>query len=95
MSGSSRTTADLSPRQRKILFRCWHRGMREVDLLLGQFANEHIDRLTDEELDQLETLMDELDRDLLKWFTGEAEVPTRLDTPIFRRIVTSRSQMKF
>lgn len=94
-TGSSRTTADLPPRRRKLLFRSWHRGMREVDLILGQFADTHIDTLSDVELDQYEHLMEALDRDLLKWVTGEAAVPAEFDTHIFRKIVASRKAMKF
>jgi len=95
MTGSSRSTVDLPPRQRKILFRSWHRGMREMDLILGQFADTHIESLTEAELDQYEALMEALDRDLLKWVTGEAEVPEEFDTPIFHRILASRNAMKF
>lgn len=95
MTGCSRTTADLAPRQRKILFRSWHRGMREMDLIFGQFADAHIDRLSDSELDQYELLMEELDRDLLKWITGEADVPAQFDTPVFHQIVASRKNMNF
>jgi antitoxin CptB len=95
MTGSSRTTADLQPRRRKILFRSWHRGMREMDLILGQFADANIETLSDDELDQYEALMEALDRDLLKWVTGEAAVPAEFDTPIFHRVVASRQRMKF
>ncbi|PSH69438.1 succinate dehydrogenase assembly factor 2 [Phyllobacterium brassicacearum] len=93
MTGSSRTTADLQPRLRKILYRSWHRGMREMDLILGQFADAHIDTLSDDELDQYEALMEALDRDLLKWVTGEADVPAEFDTPIFRKVVASRNNI--
>lgn len=95
MTGSSRTTADLPPRQRKLLFRSWHRGMREMDLILGQFADLHIQTLSERELDQYEALMEALDRDLLKWVTGEADVPAEFDTHIFHKIVASRKEMKF
>jgi antitoxin CptB len=40
MTGSNRTSAELSPRRRRILFRAWHRGIREMDLVFGQFADE-------------------------------------------------------
>jgi antitoxin CptB len=92
MTGSSRTTADLPIRRRKILFRSWHRGMREMDLILGQFADTHIDTLSSSELDQYEALMEALDRDLLKWVTGESAVPPEFDTPIFHKVVASRQQ---
>ncbi len=44
----TRTSADLDPRRRRILFRCWHRGIREMDLMLGQFADAEIGDLPDE-----------------------------------------------
>ncbi|KRE11165.1 hypothetical protein ASE63_20830 [Bosea sp. Root381] len=86
MSGSTRTSADLDPRRRKILFRSWHRGMRENDLIMGGFADAHIAGLTDAELDEFERLIEVLDRDLLSWITGEAEVPENYDTELFRRL---------
>lgn len=86
MSGSTRTSADLDPRRRKILFRAWHRGMREMDLIMGRFADAEIATLSDAELDMFEELIEALDRDLLSWVTGEAEVPAEHDTALFRRM---------
>ena len=70
MSGTQRSSEGLDPRRRKILFRCWHRVMREVDLLLGQFADARIDQLSEDELDQLEHFMDAQDVDIFSWFAG-------------------------
>ena len=86
MSGSTRSSADLDPRRRKILFRAWHRGMRETDLIMGRFADAEIGGLSEAELDEFERLIEVLDRDLLSWITGEAEVPSNYDTPVFRRL---------
>jgi antitoxin CptB len=86
MSGSTRSSADLDPRRRKILFRSWHRGMRENDLIMGGFADAHIATLTEAELDEFERLIEVLDRDLLSWITGEAQVPENYDTPVFRQL---------
>lgn len=47
MTGISRTSADLDPRRRRILFRAWHRGIREMDLILGQFAEAELSALSD------------------------------------------------
>ena len=52
MSGTTRTSADLDPRRRRILYRCWHRGIREMDLVFGEFAENHISELSDAELDE-------------------------------------------
>ncbi|PRD41384.1 succinate dehydrogenase assembly factor 2 [Phyllobacterium phragmitis] len=95
MTGSTRTSADLDPRRRKLLFRSWHRGMREMDLILGQYADEYIAELSDTDLDEYERLMEVLDRDLLQWVTGEAATPEEYDTPLFRDIIAFRKRMKF
>lgn len=57
MTGISRTSADLDPRRRRILFRAWHRGIREMDLILGQFAEAELATLSEAELDELEAIM--------------------------------------
>jgi len=86
MSGSTRSSADLDPRRRKILFRAWHRGMRETDLIMGRFADDAIAGFSDAELDEFERLIEVLDRDLLGWITGEIAVPENYDTDLFQRL---------
>lgn len=86
MTGTTRTSADLDPRRRRILFRSWHRGIREMDLILGQFADENIATMSPEELDVYEALLEIDDRHLVQWVTGEAPTPERFDTGLFRRI---------
>lgn len=90
MTGTQRSSSDLDYRRRKALFRSWHRGMREVDLILGGFADAEIARLSDAELGVYEALMTEPDADILKWVTGEEPVPARHDTQVFARILASR-----
>ena len=86
MSGTTRTSADLDVRRRQILFRAWHRGMREMDLIMGRFADAHIGTLPDEEVAEFERLIEVTDRDLLGWITGEIPTPENYDTPLFRRL---------
>lgn len=90
MTGITRTSADLDPRRRRILFRAWHRGIREMDLILGQFAEAEIASLTDAELDEFETIMREEDNDLVRWITGEKPLPERHATALFARIAAYR-----
>ena len=85
MSGTQRSSEGLDPRRRRVLFRCWHRGMREVDLLLGQFADARIDSLSEIELDQLENFMEAQDADIFSWFAGKPVDP-QYDAPIFLTI---------
>lgn len=90
MTGISRTSADLDPRRRRILYRAWHRGIREMDLVFGQFAEAEIADLSDDALDELETIMAEEDTDLVKWITGENPTPEQYRTPMFARIASYR-----
>jgi antitoxin CptB len=83
---TERTSDGLDPRRRKLLFRCWHRGMREMDLIMGRFADSALAGLSDAELADFERLIELPDRDLLAWVTGEANVPADVDTAVFRRM---------
>jgi len=83
---TERTSDGLDLRRRKLLFRCWHRGMREMDLIMGRFADSALEELSDAELADLERLIELPDRDLLAWVTGEADVPADVDTVLFRRM---------
>ena len=75
MTGSTRSSDGLDPRRRRLLFRSWHRGTREADLIMGRFADAHIEGFSDAELDQFEHLLDAIETDLLAWVTGVADVP--------------------
>jgi antitoxin CptB len=61
---------ELSMRLRRLRYRAWHRGTREMDLILGPYADAKLPSLTAEELDRFEVLLDEVDTDLFDWLTG-------------------------
>jgi antitoxin CptB len=86
MTGSGRSSDDLDVRRRKLRFRSWHRGTREADLIMGRFADAHIDALSVPELDEYEHLLGALETDLLAWLTGERAVPAEHDTAMLRRL---------
>jgi antitoxin CptB len=86
MTGSTLSSDGLDPRRRRLLFRSWHRGTREADLIMGRFADVHLPGFSDAELDQYEHLLEALETDLLSWVTGVSEVPPEHDTVMFRRV---------
>lgn len=67
--------ADLDMRRRRALYRAWHRGMREMDLVLGSFCDAHIHELSEAELDELERLIEVPDQSLYLWVTDPAQTP--------------------
>ncbi|MBB4206217.1 succinate dehydrogenase assembly factor 2 [Roseinatronobacter bogoriensis] len=52
--------------------------MKEMDLILGPYADAHIGQLGPDELDAYERLLDENDQDLYLWITGTKTRPERL-----------------
>jgi len=86
MTGSTISSEGLDARRRKLLFRSWHRGTREADLIMGRFADAHIAALSDADLDAYEHLLDALETELLAWLTGTSAVPAEHDTPMFHRV---------
>lgn len=77
---------DDAVRRRKIGFRAWHRGTREMDLIMGRFADAELPRLDAAALDSFEALMEQPDPDLYKWVSGEAPVPRDVDAAFLARI---------
>ena len=86
MSGTTRSSEGLSARQRRLLFRSWHRGIRETDLIFGRFADAHIADLSETDLDEYERLLDVPDHDLYGWVTGERDVPADYRSALLARI---------
>lgn len=93
MAATETTNLELDVRRRRILFRSWHRGMREMDLILGRFVSAEIDRLSLSEIEDYELLLEAQDRDVFSWLTGETETPSAYDTPIFRKIRAFHTHM--
>ena len=77
---------DPVARRRRIAFRAWHRGTREMDLIMGRFADAELANLTDSDLDAFEALMEWPDPDLYRWVTGDMAPPATIATPFFARL---------
>lgn len=91
MTGSKVDTSRLDARRRRLVFRAWHRGIREMDLVLGQYVDAHIENMDENTLNELEEIMSYEDRDMLTWVTGEIPIPQNVDTPLFRDILNYRA----
>ena len=78
---------DTSMRRKKIRYRAWHRGTREMDLVLGPFADVHTPTMSEPELDRLEALMEEEDPPLLKWVMGQEAPPPNVDVAFLALVI--------
>ena len=86
MTGSTRSSDGLDDRRKRLLFRCWHRGTREMDLILGRFADAEIAGLSDQELGELERLIDVPDPDLYAALIGDKPLSAEYAGALFDRI---------
>jgi antitoxin CptB len=66
---------DRETRLKRLKIRSWRRGTKEMDLVLGPYADTHMWDLTDAELDQHESMMAEHDQDLYMWVSGQVPAP--------------------
>jgi antitoxin CptB len=77
---------DIEVRRRRLRFRAWHRGTREMDLVLGPFVDAVGAALNADELAALEALMDAPEPDAFAWIVGRSPTPREHDTPVLRRL---------
>ena len=91
MTGSTRSSDGLETRRKRLLFRCWHRGTREMDLILGRFADAEIATLADDELAELERLIEVPDPDLYAALTGDRTLAPEYRSALFDRIKAFRA----
>lgn len=83
----------LDPRRKRIIYRANHRGMRELDMLIGQFADLRARGFTEAEADTFERLMAVEEPDLLAWITGQQPTPAEYDTPLFREMMAMAGKL--
>jgi len=78
---------ELDTRRKRLLFRSWHRGTKEADLLLGSFAERHLADLTPAQVDRYEALLEIDDADLLAWIAGRALPDPGRDSDVLRLLL--------
>ena len=81
------STEGFPPRKKRILIRSWHRGTKEMDLILGGFTDKHLHGWNDADLDAFEFISDMHDVSLFNWISGVDEVPQKVNTPMFKEIL--------
>jgi antitoxin CptB len=85
-AGPTAAADDLALRKKRILFRSTHRGMKELDVILGGFAQAHLADLDAADTQRFEELLEEQENDLFDWLTGKAPIPPNFDHHLMGRI---------
>src|ERR1700693_3461260 len=80
-------TSPSEIRRKRLLFRSWHRGTRESDLILGRFADAHLAGFDEAQLDRYEALLDCAAADIFDWVSGRAAPPPEYDHDVTRLLL--------
>jgi antitoxin CptB len=79
--------ADLVSLRKRLIFRSWHRGTREMDLIMGRFADLAVPRMSAAELAVYARLLEESDPDIYDWICGRMPVPEASDSAVLRHLI--------
>jgi len=89
---TQRSSEGLDVRRRRLLFRAWRRGVREVDLIIGRFADAYIEAFDDADLDDFERLIEAPNANLYAWVINSAVAPPPYDTAVLAKLRTFHMQ---
>lgn len=83
---TARMDTSAENRRKRLKYQAWHRGFKEIDLILGPFADTRVDQMDEAELDQFEALLSVPDQDLYDWICERGAPPDRLRTRVYEQI---------
>lgn len=76
--------------RKRLLFRSWHRGTREMDLLLGRFAERNLPTFSERQVALYEALLEYSDNDIYDWMNGRAAPPPELNHDVMKLLLNFR-----
>ncbi len=82
-------------RVKRLIYRASYTGMKETDLLLGQFARRFLETLDERQLDEFEALLDAGDPNILDWVKGDGRPPETLDGRVLELIKKFNKDISF
>jgi antitoxin CptB len=85
-------TETIENRRKRLRFRAWHRGTKEMDLLIGSFADAHLSGFGREQLDRFEALLDVPEPVVYDWILGRGKPPADYDDDVTRLLLTFEFQ---
>jgi antitoxin CptB len=86
-------TDELEIDRKRLKFRSWHRGTREMDLLLGRFADQRLNAFDAEAVGVYAALLEESDPDIYNWVTGREECPSGVLRPLIADLAEFHSSI--
>jgi antitoxin CptB len=86
----STTNEQLENVRKRLAWRASRRGIKEMDIVVGGFADARLPTMTPQELITFEVLLEIPDQQLLSWVTGQEVVPEELRSPMLQAMLAFR-----
>jgi antitoxin CptB len=78
---------NISINRKRLIFRSWHRGTREIDLLLGKFADAHLPDFTENQIALYDRFLNNSDPDIYNWISRAEPVPPSEDSEVVQLLL--------
>ncbi|AEK74914.1 succinate dehydrogenase assembly factor 2 family protein [Rickettsia conorii subsp. heilongjiangensis] len=72
--------------QKKLFYRSKNRGCREMDYILGSFAEKYLSLMDEKKLGSYSLILDQNDNDLYNWINNKSSAPSYLDAGIIDKL---------
>ncbi len=81
---------NIENRRKKLIFRSGHRGTKEMDLIMGSFAQQHVPGFSEGELALYEDILQISDPDLYDWITGKQQAPANVMNDVLEKLLAHK-----
>ena len=73
--------------KKKLLYQSQNRGCRETDLIIGSFAQQYINEMTEDELHEFQNILEISDTDFYDWYTKKKPLPNEYKTILMSQLL--------
>ncbi len=84
--------SDLETTRKRLKWRATHRGIKEMDLLVGGYAEAHLSSMSEAQLKEFAVILELPDQDLLSWATHQAVIPQATNSKMLNAILAFRPE---
>jgi antitoxin CptB len=81
---------NLSIDRKRLLWRATHRGIKEMDIIIGGFATANLADLPDADMAEFAAITEYPDQEMLAWVTRQTEIPVEFQSPLLTRVLNFR-----
>ena len=77
----------LTNKRKQLIFRSWHRGTKEMDLIMGSFADKYVPDYAEDDLDLYAAVLEYSDPDLYNWISGKETPPANVHNTVLDQLM--------